>query len=94
MLSAFLQGSAYQGYLVMAAASLAATYDELDLEAVMNPANLHLLDELEKGCTGHIFDVFNAIPYEDLVSVDDIFAIQAWNARLTENDTNQLHHAR
>lgn len=90
LLSAFLQGSAYQGYLVMAAASLAATYDELDLEAVMNPANLHLLDELEKGCTDHIFDVFNEIPYEDLVSVDDIFAIQAWNARLMENDTNQL----
>lgn len=90
LLSAFLQGSAYQGYLVMAAASLAATYDELDLEAVMNPANLHLLDELEKGCTDHIFDVFNEIPYEELVSVDDIFAIPAWNARIMENDTNQL----
>lgn len=90
LLSAFLQGSAFQGYLVMAAASLAATYDELDLEAVMNPANLHLLDELEKGCTDHIFDVFNEIPYEELVSVDDIFAIPAWNARLMENDTNQL----
>ena len=90
LLSAFLQGSAFQGYLVMAAASLAATYDELDLGAVMNPANLHLLDELEKGCTDHIFDVFNEIPYEELVSVDDIFAIPAWNARLMENDTNQL----
>ena len=90
LLSAFLQGSAYQGYLVMAAASLAATYDELDLEGVMNPANLHLLDELEKGCTDHIFDVFNEIPYEELVSIDDIFAIPAWNARIMENDTNQL----
>ena len=90
LLSAFLQGSSYQGYLVMAAASMAATYDELDLEAVMNPAHLHLLDELEKGCTGHIFDVFNEIPYEDLLSVDDIFAIPAWNTRLMENDTNQL----
>ena len=90
LLSAFLQGSAFQGYLVMAAASLAATYDELDPEGVMNPANLHLLDELEKGCTDHIFDVFNGIPYEELVSVDDIFAIPAWNARIMENDTNQL----
>jgi pimeloyl-ACP methyl ester carboxylesterase len=90
LLSAFLQGSAYQGYLVMAAAGMAATYDELDLKAVINPAKLHLMDELEKGCTGHIFDVFNEIPYEDLLSVDDIFAIPAWNARLMENDTNQL----
>ena len=90
LLSAFLQGSAYQGYLVMAAASMAVTYDELDLEAVINPAKLHLMDELENGCTGHIFDVFNEIPYEDLLSVDDIFAIPEWNARLLENDTNQL----
>ena len=90
LLSAFLQGSAYQGYLVMAAAGMAATYDELDLEAVINPAKLHLMDELENGCTGHIFDVFNEIPYEDLLSVDDIFAIPEWNARLLENDTNQL----
>ena len=90
LLSAFLQGSAYQGYLVMAAASMAATYDELDLKAVIDPAKLHLMDELEKGCTGHIFDVFNEIPYEDLLSVDDIFAIPEWNARLLENDTNQL----
>ena len=43
LLSAFLQGSDYQGYLVMAAASMAATYDELDLATVMNPANAHLL---------------------------------------------------
>ena len=90
LLSAFLQGSDYQGYLVMAAASMAATYDELDLATVMNPANAHLLDELEKGCTGHIFDVFNGIPYEELVNVDDVFAIPEWNARLLENNTNQL----
>ena len=90
LLSAFLQGSDYQGYLVMAAASMAATYDELDLATVMNPANAHLLDELEKGCIGHIFDVFNGIPSEELVNVDDVFAIPEWNARLLENDTNQL----
>ena len=89
LLSAFLQGSDYQGYLVMAAASMAATYDELDLATIMNPANAHLLDELENGCTDHIFEVFNGIRYEELVSVDDVFAIPEWNARLLENDTNQ-----
>ena len=90
LLSAFLQGSDFQGYLIMAAASMAATYDDLDLESVVDPAYAHLLDELENGCTGHIFDTFNTIPYADLVSVDDIFAIPEWNARLTQNDTNQL----
>ena len=90
LLSAFLKGSPFQGYLMMAAAGLAAAYEELDLETVVNPANAHLLDELEKGCTDHIFEVFNGIPYEDLVSVDDIFAVPEWNARLIENDTNQM----
>ena len=90
LLSAFLQGSDYQGYLVMAAVGMAATYDDLDLAAVFNPDYFPLLDELEKGCTGHIFDVFNEIPYSELVSVDDIFAIPDWNARLIQNDTNQL----
>ena len=45
---------------------------------------------MEKGCTGHIFEVFNPIPYEDFLTVDDIFSLPDWNARLTENDTNQM----
>ena len=90
LLSAFLKGSDYQGYLVMAAAAMAVAYPELDLSTVVRPEYLGLLSELENGCLEHIFEVFNGITYSDLVSVEDIFSLPAWHARLTENDTNQL----
>jgi pimeloyl-ACP methyl ester carboxylesterase len=90
LLSAFLKGSDYQGYLIMAAAAMAATYPELDLSTVVRPEHLGLISELENGCLGHIFEVFNEIAYSDLVGVEDIFSIPEWEARLNENDTNQL----
>ncbi len=90
LLKDFLTGSDFQGYLVMVAAGLATAYPDLDLSTVISADYFGLLDELEKGCTGHIFEVFNPIAYDDFVAVDDIFALPEWNARLIENDTNQL----
>ena len=90
LLSAFLKGSDYQGYLVMAAAAMAATYPELDLSTVVRPEHLGLISELENGCIEHIFEIFNGITYSDLIGVEDIFSIPEWHARLNENDTNQL----
>jgi pimeloyl-ACP methyl ester carboxylesterase len=89
LLKSFLQSGPFQGYLVMVGASFGSAYPELDYEALLNPEYLPLLEELEKGCMSHIFEVFNPIPYEDIVAVDDIFSLPDWNARLTENDTNQ-----
>ena len=86
----FLMNGAFQGYLIMVAAAFAEVYDELSLETIVEPEYLPLVEELELGCTGHIFEIFNPIPYEDLTSVDDIFGDPAWNARLVENDSNQL----
>jgi pimeloyl-ACP methyl ester carboxylesterase len=90
LLSTFLQGSDFQGYLIMVGAGLAVSYPELDLKSVTNPEYHYLLDELENGCTGYVMDLVNPIPFSDLLSVADIFAIPEWSARLTENDTNQL----
>ncbi len=90
LLKDFLMDGPFQGYLVMVAAAFAQAYDELSLEAIVEPEYLPLVEELELGCTGHIFEIFNPIPFEDLTSVDDIFADPAWNARLIENDTNQV----
>jgi len=90
LLKSFLQNGPFQGYLVMVGASYASAYPELDYEILIKPEYLHLIEELEKGCTGHIFEVFNPIPHEELVTVDDIFSLPDWNARLTENDTNQM----
>ena len=50
---------------------------------------MELLDELEAGCTGHIFETFNPIPFEDLTTVDTIFDLPEWKTRILENDTNQ-----
>ena len=90
LLKNFLMNGDFQGYLVMVAAALAEAYDELSLETIVEPEYMPLLEELELGCTGHIFETFNPIPFEDLTSVDDIFADPDWNARLVENDTNQV----
>lgn len=90
LLSTFLQGSEFQGYLIMVGAGLAVSYPELDLSSVTNPDYHHLLDEWENGCTGYVMDLVNPIPFVDLLSVPDIFAVPEWSARLTENDTNQL----
>ena len=89
LLRSFLQSGPFQGYLVMVGASFGSAYPELDYESLIKSEYLPLLEELEKGCTGHVFDIFNPIPYEDLVTVDDVFSLPDWNARLTENDTNQ-----
>jgi len=88
-LNAFLRNGPFQGYLVMVGASWSAAYPELDFEQFVNPEYLPLLDELEKGCTDHIFDIFNPIPYSEFLSVDDILAIPEWNARMMENDPGQ-----
>ena len=89
LLKSFLQSGPFQGYLVMVGASFSSAYPELDYESLVKPEYLPLLEELEKGCMGHIFEVFNPIPYEEFLTVDDIFSLPDWNARLTENDTNQ-----
>ena len=89
LLRSFLQSGPFQGYLVMVGASFGSAYPELDYESLIKSEYLPLLEDLEKGCTGHVFDIFNPIPYEDLVTVDDVFSLPDWNARLTENDTNQ-----
>ena len=90
LLGAFLRGSPFQGYLVMVGAAWSAAYPELDFEKLVNPKYLPLLEELEKGCTGHIFDLFNPIPYDEFFTVEDILAIPEWNARMTENDPGQV----
>ncbi len=90
LLADYLKGGEYQGYLVMVMAALAEAYDELSLETVIAPEYMPLLDELELGCSGHVRETFNAIPFEDLTSVDDVFDDPDWYARLLENDVNLL----
>ncbi len=88
LLADFLKGSPYQGYMVMVAAGFAAAYPELDLEAILTPVGVEGLSTLEDGCTAEIFEYYNPLAYEDIVTVPDIFADPAWGAVLAENDSN------
>ena len=90
LLADYLKGGEYQGYLVMVMAALAEAYDELSLDTIIAPEYMPLIDELELGCSGHVRDTFNTIPFEDLTSVDDVFDDPDWYARLVENDSNLL----
>ena len=90
LLADYLKGGEYQGYLVMVMAALAEAYDELSLETIIAPEYMPLLDELELGCSGHVRETFNAVSFEDLTSVDDVFDDPDWSARLLENDVNLL----
>jgi len=85
-----LIGSDFQGYIVMTAAGLVAANDNLSLSDVLSEEALGLLDVIETGCTGEIFDVFNPLDYNDVTIVDDPFALPAWAEAVEENDTNRL----
>jgi pimeloyl-ACP methyl ester carboxylesterase len=89
LLSAFLQNGPFQGYLIMVGASYSSAYPELDIESIVNPKYLNLMEELEKGCLEHVFNTFNSIPYGDYLTIDDIYSHPDWKVRLDENDTNQ-----
>ncbi len=89
LLSAFLQGSPFQGYIVMTAAALAAAYPQLDLADVLTPEALELAAVLDEGCTGEVFEVFNPLAYDDIAAVPDPFGLEGWGEVLVANDTNQ-----
>jgi len=84
-----LVGGDFQGYLIMTAAGLAAAYDNLDLADILSAEALDLIDVVESGCTGDIFEVYNPLDYND-VTIADPFSLPEWNEALLVNDTNQL----
>ena len=83
-----LVGGDFQGYLIMTAAGLAAAYDDLELSDVLSTEALDLIDVVETGCTGEIFDTFNELVYDEVTVVDDPFALDGWGEALAANDTN------
>ncbi len=89
LLSSFLQGSPFQGYIVMTAAAFATAYPELDLADVLTPEALELVAVLDEGCTSEAFEVFNPLSYEEISLVPDPFALEGWGEVLVANDTNQ-----
>lgn len=85
-----LIGGDFQGYLVMTAAGLAAADPDLDLAQILTTEALALLDVLETGCTGEIFDAFNPLDYADMVRVEAPFELENWGGAIEAQDTNRL----
>lgn len=84
-----LIGGDYQGYLVMTASGLAAAYPDLDLAEVFTPEAIDLLDIIETGCTGEIFDVFNPFDYADVAKVENPLALADWSTAIQAQDPNR-----
>ena len=84
-LASSLRGWAYQGYVALAAAGLNAAYPEAELADVLTPEALDLLDVVDDGCTDAVFDVFNDVPYDEIVKTEPA-DVPAWRKIFEAND--------
>ena len=84
-----LLGSPFQGYLAMASGAFAEAYDEIELDQVYSDEAIALMDVLETGCTREVFEVFNPLSAEEMLTVRSPLAVPPWDRVIVENDTNQ-----
>lgn len=89
LLAQALQGGAFQGYIAMVAGGLNAAYPEADLSLVMSEEGIAAMDVLEEGCTAEVFEVFNEMPYEDVI-LGDFMQIEPWASVIRENDPGHV----
>ena len=83
-----LLGGPFQGYLAMASAAFAEAYDEIELDQVYTDEAIALMDVLETGCTGEVFEVFNPLSKEDLLKVESPLGVSPWDRVIIENDVS------
>ena len=83
-----LLGGPFQGYLAMASAAFAEAYDEIELSQVYTDEAIALMDVLETGCTQDVFDVFNPLSKEELLSVESPLGVSPWDRVIIENDVS------
>jgi acetyl esterase/lipase len=79
-----LQSSPYFGYLAMAAAGFHAAYPDLPLEAVMTPAAIAELPQVEELCVGDIIGRYQGRDPATVVAGDP-GQVEPWASRLEEN---------
>ncbi len=85
----FLIGGPFQGYIVMATAGAAVSYD-LPLEDVLAQTSLDLLPVLDEGCTDKVFDAYNSLSKEEISPHDDPFAVEPTKSIVEKMDTKTL----
>ena len=83
-----LLGGPFQGYLAMASAAFAEAYDEIELDQVYTDEAIALMDVLETGCTGEVFEVFNPLSKEQMLKVPSPLGVSPWDRVIIENDVS------
>ena len=85
-------GTAAQGFAVLAAVGLAASYDDVSLDDYFSPAAIELMAVVETGCTADVFATFIDIGYDAMVvpeSWDGGDPIGPLAERLAQNEAGQ-----
>jgi pimeloyl-ACP methyl ester carboxylesterase len=89
-LYAYLKGSAFRYYLLMAAGGLHAEYgDQAPLDAILTPAGVKLTAVLDKGCSGYVSDQVGNVDINSIVKADP-FKVPAWRTVLMANDPQNI----
>jgi alpha-beta hydrolase superfamily lysophospholipase len=86
-----LQSSPFRYYLLMAAAGWNAAYGDqaAPLDAVLTPQGLQVVNEVDNGCTGYLYDKTSGYSTSDLLKADPN-TVPEWAALLKANDPGQF----
>jgi pimeloyl-ACP methyl ester carboxylesterase len=91
LIYAFLQGSPYKYYLLMAAGGLNTAYGNTraPLDQVLTAKGLALVPQLDKGCSDYVSNLLENIKVSELTKTDP-FKVPKWRAILEANDPQQF----
>lgn len=84
-----LINSPARGYIFMAIGALAVAYDDVDPAEILTDEGQALLEQLDQGCIGEIFETANEFEAEELVAVENPLSGPPWADIAQENDVNQ-----
>jgi pimeloyl-ACP methyl ester carboxylesterase len=90
LIYAFLQGSPFKYYLLMAAGGLNTAYgNRAPLDQVLTPKGMQLVPQLDKGCSDYVSKLVKDIKVSELTKTDP-FKVPKWKTVLEANDPQQF----
>ena len=94
LINSYLQTSPFKYYILMAAAGFNAAYGDqrAPLDAVLTPAGVQTLGDVDQGCTGELAQKTAGLDYHTLQKADPA-TVPAWTQLLKENDPGQFTQA-
>lgn len=94
LINSYLQTSPFKYYILMAAAGFNAAYGDqrAPLDAVLTPAGVQTLGDVDQGCTGELANKTAGLDYHTLQKADPA-TVPAWTQLLKENDPGQFTQA-